>query len=318
MKIKVLFLAGLLLVAAVGCASLKTFLSGATTRLESNSLVKAQALRAQGVMVLDSYDTTAEAWAVTPRGISGEVMSVVLPANGQEDDGIVAFGNGRPDIAPTDAELYPFNLANVTTLKKDVVSYRPGYVGGTTSQIILLFGYFDVAFDQGTTEKKVRFYYADRGKFKRGDKLLYNAGGATDNKFYWYDKTANVFTSESYSRPASPEINAYVSGFKDPVRPNMVFYMLGAQLRNNTDYDGVVRNTINITKSVIEDKNLSFTVDFDVNNAVIFKGVTTEAAYKALTEAQLLQKFDMKQNTEHGWGDSGLYCSITFEATPKF
>jgi hypothetical protein len=97
----------------------------------------------------------------------------------------------------------------------------------------------------------------------------------------------------------------------------MHYYMLGAQLRNNRDYDGTTRNYITLSKSIIENDNLYFTVDFDVNNAVLFSGITSEAEFQALSDTQLIEKFDMKQNTSR-WGTSDLYCSISFEAVPKY
>jgi hypothetical protein len=150
----------------------------------------------------------------------------------------------------------------------------------------------------------------------RGDKLLYNANSATTNKFYWYSSSEG-FVSETASRPADAEYNYYVKTFSDPVRPNMHYYMLGAKLRNNTDYDGVKKEYITLSKAIVEDYNLLFRVDFDVQNAVKFLNITSEAEFQTLTDAQLVQKFDMKQNTA-SWGNTGLYCSITFEATKKY
>jgi hypothetical protein len=108
-----------------------------------------------------------------------------------------------------------------------------------------------------------------------------------------------------------------VKEFSDPVRPNMHYYLLGAQLRNNTDYDGVLKDYITLSRSLVEDNDLTFTVDFDVQNAVVFSNVSSEAGFNALTDAQLIEKFDMKQNVS-AWSESNLYCSITFEATPKY
>lgn len=300
----------------IGCASIKTYLSGADTDLRSTSLAQASALRAMGITIAGTKE--GNNWCITPNKISGEVMSVVLPCNGQEDEGIVAFGAGRPDIAPANSVLYPFDLSTTTKLHNDVVGLKPGYKGGQSQQIILLFGYFDVEFDQGTAKKTIRFVYGDSNKYVRGDKLLYNASSETTGKFYWYNTTAETFVSETASRPAYVCVNEYVRNFSDPVRPNMHYYMLGAQLRDCTDYDGKRGvNYITLNKSVVDDNSLTFMVDFDVQNAVLFKDVDSDVDFRSLTDAQLIEKFDMKQNTSR-WAGSDLYCAISFEAKPKF
>jgi len=304
------------LISVIGCAQLAKYMNGATTNLTSNSLVAAQALRAMGVTVAGTKEGSN--WLITPSKISGKVMSIVLPVNGAEDEGIVPFGNGRPDIASAESVLYDFDLSQVTALKQSVIGLKPGFKGGSCEAIMMLFGYFDVEFTQGGVNKKIRMCYGDSSPYVRGDKLLYNANGASTGKYYWYNTSDGSFAVETGTRPSSPSVNSYVRDFSDPVRPNMHYYMLGANLRNCTDYDGSRRNYITLSKSICEDNELSFTVDFDVQNAVIISGVTTEADFNALTDAQLIQKFDMKQNTSRGWTDSQLYCGITFEATKKF
>jgi len=299
----------------VGCANLSnfSFSSRANTALTSNSLIAASALRAQGITIAGTAESGN--WLITPSRISGKIMSVVLPIATEEDDGLTPFGHGRPDIAPADSVLYDFDLSEVTTLTKESVSLKDSSVGGQCNQIILMFGYFDVEFDQDGTSKKLRFCYGDADPYVRGDKLLYNPSGEATGSFYWYSSTEG-FVIETSSRPADACVNAYVRDFSDPIRPVMHYYMLGANLRDNTDYDGVEKDYITIDPTVVEENNLSFTVDFDVLNAVIFTGVSSEADYGALSDAELIEKFDMKQNTS-GWGETELYCSITFEVTPK-
>lgn len=297
-----------------GCASLKTFLNGSTTNLKSNSLVAASAMRAKGITIAGSLEGSN--WLITPSKISGKVMSVVLPISGEADDGITPFGNGRPDIAPAQSKLYDFDLSNVTALKNDVINFKDTFVGGKCDQIILLFGYFDVEFVQGTKQKKIRMVYGDTGSYVRGDKLLLNANGTSTGSFYWYDTSSGAFAVETGTRPTSPSINSFVKNFSDPIRPNLHYYMLGAKLRNNTDYDGTRQNYITLSRTICEDNDLTFTVDFDVLNAVVFTNVASSASFEALTDAELIQKFDMKQNVSD-WSDTALFCSITFEATKR-
>lgn len=297
------------------CASLKNYLNSSTTKLTSNSLAAASVLRAQGITIMGS--TEGGNYLITPTKISGKILSVVLPSNGEEDEGIVPFGSGRPDIAPAQSTLYDFDLSQITTLHQDTIGMKPGFKGGNCDQIILLFGYFDVEFKQGTTGKKIRFCYGDSDPYLRGDKLIYNPNGLATNHYYWYSTAEGFVDSVTGTRPSGACYNYFVQSFTDPVRPNMHYYMLGAQLRNNRDYDGTTKNYITLSKSIIENDNLYFTVDFDVDNAVVFTGITSEAEFQALTDTQLIEKFDMKQNTSR-WGQSNLYCSISFEAIAKY
>jgi len=297
------------------CSSIKTYMSGSDTNLKSSSLITTNSLRANGITISGSKEGSN--WCITPAKISGKVMSVVIPSTSGEDEGITPFGSGRPDIAPANSVLYDFDLSNTTNLHSDSISLKPGFVGGKAEQIILLFGYFDVEFLQGIKNKKIRFVYGDTDPYVRGDKLLYNPTEESTGKYYWYDKTSGAFVSESLSRPSNPSLNTYVSTFSDPVRPNLHYYMLGAQLRNCTDYDNSTKDYITLGKSILEECDLSFTVDFDVRNAVVFNNVSSEAAFNALTDEELIQKFDMKQNVS-SWGNSGLYCSIVFTSKPKY
>ncbi|KAF0133682.1 MAG: hypothetical protein FD145_1141 [Candidatus Saganbacteria bacterium] len=310
-----LILFAIVIAAFIGCASIKNYLAGSDTNLKSTSLIAASVLRASGITLKGSPE--AGNWLITPTKISGKVLSVVLPVNGAEDEGIVPFGAGRPDIAPANSTLYDFDLSTTTNLHTDVIGLKPGYKGGRSEQIILLFGYFDVEFLQGTSAKKIRFVYGDTGTYVRGDKLMYSPSGEAASKYYWYDLTAGAFVAETSTRPSNPSVNAFVRDFTDSVRPNMHYYMLGAQLRNCTDSDGTTQNYITLSKSNVEDKELSFTVDFEVLNSVVFTNVASGESFDALTDAQLIQKFDMKQNVSR-WGNSQLYCAIKFVSTAKF
>ncbi|NQU17609.1 MAG: hypothetical protein HQ564_06030 [Candidatus Saganbacteria bacterium] len=305
------------------CGKLSGFLTGATTNLTSNSLAAATALRAQGITIAGSVE--GNNYLITPTKISGEVMSIVLPIAGQADNGITPFGNNRPDIAPADSALQSFDLSVTTTLPKKIISYKTNaagkFDGGNCNQIILMFGYFDVEFLQDTTTKKIRFYYGNTDTtatgytYIRGDKMMHNPSGTSTDGYYWYDTLGSTF---SLTRPASPAVNAYVRDWEDdPIRPDSHYYMLGAQLKDCTDYDDVTKDYITLSDNIVRNFNMSFTVDFDVTNSVIFDSCSSEAEFFALTDAQLIQKFDMKQNTS-GWGDSNLDCSISFETTSLY
>jgi hypothetical protein len=88
-----LFVAGSFLV--YSCGRLSNFLGQANTTLQSTSLAAAAAA---GLTVCGTRE--GNNWAITPATISGLALSILFPINGTEDDGVVVFGNGRPDIAP--------------------------------------------------------------------------------------------------------------------------------------------------------------------------------------------------------------------------
>ncbi len=300
----------------IGCAQIKKFMNNANTRLTSSSLAAAAALRAQGITIAGTVE--GGNYYLTPDSITGKVLSVVLPINGQADEGVTPFGSGRPDIAPANSNLYDFDLTQVTTLANDSITVKPGFNGGESEQTILIFGYFDVQFAHQGTTRTLRFCYGDSDPYVRGDKLLYNASGEATDKYYWYNTSTESFVIETGTRPNYPVINTLVATFEDNVRPDMHYYMLGAINRDCTDYDGATGlDYITLSKTIVYDYNLTFTVDFDFENSVLFADVTSEAAFEALTDAQLIEKFDMKQNVSD-WGDTGLYCSISFEVEPKF
>jgi|GEM_PF-665660 hypothetical protein len=305
-----LLLVGGLIVFLYGCGLFghQEATSRATTRLTSNSLSVAQGLQAAALKT--SGWASNGNWLITPNKISGKILSIVLPIDGTSDDGVVPFGDGRPDIAPADSTLYDFDLSYVTSLTNESMSFKSGFTGGKCSSMILLFGYFDVEFQQGSNTRKVRMVYGDSGSYVRGDKLLFSPSGEAAG-YYWFDTTRECFSA---TRPHSPEVVALVRDFSDPVRPVMHYYMLGAKLRDNTDYDGSKSNSLTLTAATIVGKSTVFSVDFDVQDVVAFTGVTSTAEYESLTEAQLIKKFDMVQNVGR-YEDSPLYCSISFEVT---
>jgi hypothetical protein len=162
----------------------------------------------------------------------------------------------------------------------------------------MLFGYFDASFTHNSTTREVRMVYGNTGDYVRGDKLL-KVGGV----WKWYDTVGGTFTT---TRPSSPSAVALVRDFSDPVRPNMVYYMLGATLSS----------PLTFSNQLIDNNTLNISVDFAFNNAVTFTNVTSEATYNALSDADLIQKFDMKQNVSN-WSNPGITCNASMTSTPK-
>ncbi|MFT4604563.1 MAG: hypothetical protein ACI9W4_001296 [Rhodothermales bacterium] len=83
----------------------------ATTVLKSTSLaIRGAAGKDRARVVQNS--TGGSDYLVDPFNVTGEILSVVFPIDPAPDDGIVVFGDGRPDIAPTTAQLLPFDFAD--------------------------------------------------------------------------------------------------------------------------------------------------------------------------------------------------------------
>jgi len=153
---------------------------------------------------------------ITPDNVTGQVLSLLFATDGQDDEGVVIFGNSRPDIAPADSVLIDFDLAEPDPILSSI-QLQPGFVGGQSSLMPLLFGYFDLHFTLDEVDKVVRVALANTDDMVRGDKLLLNT--ATDT-FEWYDLDSGSFVTE---RPDNPALIEPIANFTDPIRPSLVY-----------------------------------------------------------------------------------------------
>jgi hypothetical protein len=279
----------------LGCPAGSSLFGGVgltSTTVFTSSTLNGAGASSQASPVTD----TADGLLVTPDNATGKVLSLLFATDGQEDEGIVIFGDGRPDIAPATATLYDFDLADSLAVNGSV-SLKPGFVGGQSSLMVLLFGYIDVYFTLDGQQKVVRVAMADIDDMVRGDVLLKDS---TTGSFEWYDLDAGAFTG---TRPSNPVVIEDIRDFTDPIRPQLVFYPLNVELNSPVTLDAAAL----ASSSAIES-----TVDFVLTQAVVIEGQHDEAA---VTDALLIQNFNLTQSA-FGWGDSGLRADGTLTVIP--
>lgn len=230
---------------------------------------------------------------ITPENVTGQVLSLLFSTDGQDDEGIVIFGSERPDIAPADSDLIDFNFAEPEPIQS-TFQLQPNFVGGQSSQLVMLFGYMDFHFDLDSNPKIVRVALAENDEMLRGDKLLYNTSTAT---FEWYDLDTATFTS---TRPNNPAVIEAINTFTDPIRPNLVFYPINASLLGPVQV-----NAIDLAAAFM----INVTLDFVVIDSITLVG---ELDQTTVTDEELMIAFDLSQNATDltpgtpGYGESGF------------
>ena len=233
---------------------------------------------------------------VTPNNVTGEALSVLFPVDPAPDDGIVVFGEGRPDIAPTTATLYPFNFENEVPIQANI-QIKPTLADGTTSRVNVLLGYADYSYNQlDGTPRVVRVALADVNGMIRGDKLLDTGGGQVQ----WFDLDTAAFTS---TRPTNPATIEEIRDFSDPIRPNLVFFPLVVEMTST--------ETI-IAADFINASSIDSEIDFDMLGAITLLGHNTSD----LSPADLIQSFTLTQIVNGLGGASGLEADAYILAIP--
>lgn len=295
MKLPLLLSAVLLLAACDSGISDEPDTIRATTVLTSSTLAPQEAApKAQGVV--RSQAAGQADFEVTPNNVTGEALSVVFPIDPAPDDGIVVFGDGRPDIAPATATLYPFDFAQEVPISANI-QIKPSLSDGTTSRVNVLLGYADFSYNQlNGMGRTVRVALADVNGMVRGDKLLDTGGG----QFQWLDLDTGAFAS---SRPANPATIPDIRDFSDPIRPNLVFFPLVA---NMTTTETIVAADF-INASAVDS-----VIDFNMLGAVTLLGQNTSD----LTEAELIEAFTLTQVVNGLGGQTGLEANAFITAVP--
>ncbi len=267
----------------------------ATTVLKSTSLAIRGAAGKNRARLVQNGVGGAD-YVVDPYNVAGEILSVVFPIDPAPDDGIVVFGDGRPDIAPTTAQLLPFDLSAQLAVN-EFISIKPSLADGTVERVHPLFGYADFFYEQDDlTPRTVRVAMASIDGMVRGDKLLDTGGG----QFEWYDLDTNSFTA---TRPANPSVIEDIRDFTDPIRPNLVFYPMVVNL---TSTIGVTAADY-LAASAVESE-----VDFFMGGGVTLLGQTTSN----LTDADTIQSFTLTQMIVGFGGQSGFTADATLNAIP--
>jgi hypothetical protein len=256
----------------------------ATTVLTSSSLTK-NGLYNHGV--LDSVP-------IYPTNINGQALSLLFATASEQDEGLVFFGDGRPDIAPGNATFYPFDFANQLAVLSNI-NLKPNYVGGLVQHAVSMFGYIDIYMIIDGSNRVIRLalgeYSVGTDTYIRGDVLLQDMA---TGEFRFYDLTNSVFTA---ARPANPYVIEEIRDFTDPIRPNMVYYPLNIFLNPSISFDATELQTAT---------SVYVRIDFFVENFVVLQDMSTTTG---ISDSALINSFDISQNIV-GFGNSGLEATV--------
>jgi hypothetical protein len=233
--------------------------------------------------------------ALTPYNINGQALSLLFATASEIDEGLVIFGDSRPDIAPSNSTLYPFDFADQLVVNS-VVNLKPGYVGGNVEHMVNMFGYIDIYVTVDENDRRFRLALSDydigSDSYIRGDVLLEDT---ISNNLRFYDLDNYIFTT---TRPNNPYSIEEIRDFFDPIRPNMVYYPLNVFLDPNIYLDANELETASSIDAV---------VDFFVEDFVILENQTTT---ENISDSALINSFNITQNVI-GFGNSGLSATAT-------
>lgn len=307
---------------AIGCIDLSALTSGLIGNLtggsdssggppDSGGIASSTVLRSSDLVRGDAAQSTpavsdtTEGLRITPINVTGKVLSLLFPIDGKEDEGVVVFGNYRPDIAPADSELLPFDMADQLAVS-GAVQLKPGFGGGPATSMILLFGYLDIEFELNGQNRLVRVATASVEGMQRGDVLLWfdnttssaqtTPSGSSpepaspDGEFRWYDLDTNSFVS---TRPENPVVIPAIRDFFDPIRPNLVFYPISGQTTQTLDLGA------NVFENAI---SLNVVLDFALSQFIVLEDQHDPSA---IDDATLIQNFNLSI-TSLGVDFSGL------------
>ncbi|MBI9034402.1 MAG: hypothetical protein JEZ03_08025 [Bacteroidales bacterium] len=238
--------------------------------------------------------------ALTPYNITGEALSLLFATASEVDEGLVVFGDGRPDIAPADAALLPFDFANQLAINSNI-TLKPGYIGGTVQHMVSLFGYIDIHVTIESTDRLIRLalghYNLGSNSYVRGDVLLQDT---LTGEYRFYDLNNFVFTT---ARPTNPYVIEEIRDFTDPIRPNMVFYPLNIFLNPSITLDAT---------ALQNGSSIDVVVDFLVENFILLENQSTASN---ISDSAIINSFELSQNVV-GYGNSGLSAIATVVINP--
>ena len=265
-------------------------------RIISKVVYKSSSLATQGSFAREVNDSVP----LIPYNIDGEALSLLFATASQVDEGLVVFGDMRPDIAPSNSTLYPFDFADQLAITSEI-NVKTGYVGGNIQHMVSTFGFINIYVEIDDVDRALRLALSDYNigsdTYLRGDVLLQDT---VTEIFRFYDLTNSLFTE---ARPGNPYVIEEIRDFVDPIRPNMVFYPLNVFLDSNLYFDPVL---------IITSDSIDIVVDFYVDNFVILQDQTSTVG---ISDSAIINSFDITQNVV-GFGNSGLTAHATFELIP--
>ncbi len=237
---------------------------------------------------------------LTPYNITGEALSLLFATASEIDEGLVIFGDGRPDIAPADAALLPFDFANQLAINS-TINLKPGYVGGNVEHMVSLYAYIDIYVSIESVDRIIRLalghHNLGSNTYVRGDVLLQDT---LSGDFRFYDLSNAVFTT---ARPVNPYVIEEIRDFTDPIRPNMIFYPLNIFLDPNINLDAT---------ALQNGSSVDVVVDFLVENFILLEN---QASATNISDSAIINSFELSQNVL-GFGNSGLSATATVVINP--
>ncbi len=222
---------------------------------------------------------------LTPTNVSGEAVSLLFAISGVPDEGIVIFGEARPDIAPANATTFPFDFATQLAIVS-TPSFDTSRPGGQSEHMAVIFAYMDFDITVDSQDHVVRVALVSNNGMQQGDKLIQVGSG-----FQWYDLDTNTLTA---TRPSNPARITFLETWVDPVRPIMVFYPFNAFMTNPA--------LTLLTSVLTASSGLDIILNYNVQDMVVLEGVASTAG---LVAADVIQLLNVKQVVQ-GLGDSGL------------
>lgn len=259
----------------------------ATTVFTSTSLAagnKAPAAKSDGS---DTY--------LTPSNVAGEAVSLLFAISGVPDEGIVVFGDARPDIAPANASTFAFDFRSSLPIVS-TPSWDTSRPGGQSEHMAVVIAHFDADFTVDGSLYTARIALVSSNGMQRGDKLLDTGSG-----FQWYDLDTGSFTS---TRPSNPARIADIELFSDPIRPQMVFYPFNVFMTNAP--------LSLLTVDLLSASALDVVLNFNVLDLLALEGV---ASTTGLTADDVVTTLTLKQVLD-GFGDSGFEVDATATIIP--
>ena len=262
--------------------------------LEARTVLTSSSLQAGKTADLTAYSDGSNVF-LTPSNVAGEAMSLLFAIAGVPDEGIVIFGDNRPDIAPANSPTYPFNFGTQQAIVSSP-SFDPSRPGGLSEHMAVIFSHLDFTFSVNSQSYTVRIALVSNNGMQRGDKLM-----LVGSSYEWYDLDQNAFTS---TRPSNPARITEIENFVDSVRPNMVFYPFNAFMTNQP--------LSMLTADLAGASGLDIVLNFNVQDMLVLEGVTST---NSLGADGMIQLLTVRQVTE-GFGNSGLQVNASATILP--
>ena len=292
-----------------------------TTKLLSTSLATnaVELHKTRQATVDSSGDLSNRYYYITPSNVSGKILTAMMMVGKLGGDG--PGGSAIELIYPSDGDhrtikklpdnslLTDFNFQEPLTSSYpfSCCSERyPADENARISTIEMLFGYIDIDFTitegplSGPHTVRIAYITIDNMGFRQGD-ILYKE----DNTFKWYD-TSLAIRGLVETRPAAPVQNAFAAK-KVPIsndRGNPYLSTIWSDVPDSLQ--------ALFPKTGMFDSTWAFTVDFKVDNGVVFR---RKHPGSIATIGELLQTVDINANIRDQQSGFGLKAKVSVAST---